>query len=230
VFHSQKVTALVPLKDHSERVTRKNFRPFCGKPLYHHVIAALDHTYAVDEIVINTDSAQIMREAPTLSEKVVIHERPEELCGDFVSTNRLFAYDLEHTESDIYVQTHATNPLLKPETIAAGVRHFLENEGQYDSLFSVTEWRTRFYDHDGRAINHDPEELLRTQDLPPLYEENSCLYVFRKEVFNKRNRRIGQRPFMMPIDRVESIDIDDEFAFRLAELLAMYSSGLEAAA
>ncbi|MEW4563905.1 acylneuraminate cytidylyltransferase family protein [Bremerella sp. JC770] len=223
MFHNRKVAALVPLKDHSERVERKNFRPFCGKPLYHHIISTLDRTYAVDQIIINTDSPAIMGEAIGLSSKVIIHERPAELCGDFVSTNRLFEYDLAHSESDIYIQTHSTNPLLKPETISQGIHKFTEMEADYDSLFSVTRLQTRLYHADGKPVNHDPGELLRTQDLPPIYEENSCLYVFTKESFAARGGRIGHQPFMFEISPIEAVDIDDEFAFRLAELLAMYS-------
>jgi len=220
---NKKVSALVPIKSNSERVKGKNFRNFCGKPLYHHIIHTLDKTYGVDEIVINTDSLQIIDEAPALSPKVRIHRRPEELCGDFVSTNKLFAYDLEHTDADIYLQTHATNPLLKAETIALALKSYIENMDDYDSLFSVTEHQTRFYDKENQPVNHNPQELLRTQDLPPLYEENSCLYLFTKESFASTNARIGSRPHMLPTPRLESIDIDDEVTWKIAEMLGFHS-------
>ena len=224
MIHNQKVTALVPIKDHSERVKGKNFRDFCGKPLYHHIIHILDNTYAIDEIIINTDSSRVILEAPTLSTKVKIIERPKNLCGDMVSTNKLFAYDISQVESDIYIQTHSTNPLLKSETIALALRKFMNDGGKYDSLFSVNEHQSRFYDITCNALNHDPDNLLRTQDLNPIFEENSCLYIFTKESFNKKQRRIGETPIMFTTPRIESIDIDDEFTFKIAELLAMYSS------
>ncbi len=223
MIQNRSVTALIPIKDHSERVAGKNFRDFCGKPLYHHIINALDHTYAVDEILVNTDSHRVLAEAPTLSPKVRVIERPEELRGDFVSTNSIFAYDLTQSDADIYVQTHATNPLLKAETIARSLQAFLDREDEYDSAFSANVFYSRFYFEDGRPVNHDPEDLIRTQDLPPLYEENSCLYVFTKESFAKKGRRIGLQPMMLPIARIEAIDIDDEFTFRLAELLGLYA-------
>ncbi len=69
MIHSRKVTALVPMKANSERVKNKNIRLFCGKPLYHHILQTLDKTYAIDEIIINTDSDQIAAEAPGLSKK-----------------------------------------------------------------------------------------------------------------------------------------------------------------
>ncbi len=223
MIHNQKVTALIPIKEHSERVTNKNFRSFSGKPLYHHILETLDNTYAVDEVVINTDSHVVKNEAPELSRKVKIHWRPEELCGDHMSVNKIIQYDIDRLESDIFLQTHATNPLLKSETIAHALKLFVESEDGHDSLFSVNRYQSRFYFKDGKAVNHNPEELIRTQDLDPLYEENSNIYIFTKSSFAKAGRRIGRKPLIFETSRVESIDIDDKFSFYLAEMLAMYA-------
>ena len=223
MIHDRRVIALVPIKDHSARVPGKNFKEFCGKPLFHHIMLTLDRTYAIDEIVINTDSPRIMQEAPALSAKIRILERPEELLGDEVSTNRIFEYDLSQTEADIYVQTHTTNPLLRSETIAEGLREFIDSENTHDSLFSVNRFQSRFYTSEGKPINHNPEKLIPTQDLEPVFEENSCLYVFTRESFTSHGRRIGSNPVMFPTPSIESVDIDDNFSFRLAELLGLYA-------
>ncbi len=223
MIHNRKVAALVPIKAHSERVSGKNFREFSGKPLYHHILSTLERTYAVDEVLVDTDSHQVMHEAPQLFTKVRILERPAELRGDMVSTNKLFAHDIDQTDASLFVQTHATNPLLRPETIAKALKSFVEDDKGFDSLFSVTVHHSRFYNDNGEAVNHDPDNLIRTQDLPPMYEENSVLYIFTRESFVKRSRRIGEAPMIFPTSRIESIDIDDEFTFRLAELLALYS-------
>ncbi|MCF7791169.1 MAG: acylneuraminate cytidylyltransferase family protein [Victivallales bacterium] len=219
MIHSRKICALIPIKENSERVKEKNFRLFNDKPLFEHIIHVLDKTSAIDEIVINTDSRKIILETPKLSHKVKVHERPNELCGDMVSTNKIFAYDLSKTEADIYIQTHTTNPLLKSETIADALKKFVEIEKKYDSLFTVNKFLSRFYNEEGNAVNHNPDELIRTQDLPPLYEENSCLYVFTKSSFEKRNRRIGEKPYLYETPKLESIDIDDELTFKIAELI-----------
>lgn len=226
MIHSRKVTALVPMKANSERVKNKNIRPFCGKPLYHHILQTLDKTYAIDEIIINTDSDQIAAEAPTLSKKIKIHIRPEAIRGDFVSMNRIIEDDISRGETDIVLQTHSTNPLLRSESITKALKAFVENE-EKDSLFSVNVYQSRFYGADGKAVNHNPEELLRTQDLPPLYEENSNIYIFTKESFAKKQRRIGENPVLFPTPWIESIDIDNEYTFRLAELLAGYAAHME---
>lgn len=224
MIHNRKVAALVPIKGHSERVKGKNFRDFCGKPLYYHIIYTLDRVCAIDEVIIDTDSQRVIAEAPGLSSKIQIIERPAELCGDYISTNRIFEYDLSQTEADIYVQTHATNPILKAETIAKAIAKFISIEDEYDSLFSVNVYQSRFYMYDGTPINHDPENLIPTQDLRPIYEENSSLYVFTKESFKKKGRRIGIKPFMFVTPPIESTDIDDELTFRITELLALYAS------
>ena len=224
MFHTRRVAAVIPIKDHSERVAGKNFREFCGKPLYHHILETLEATYAIDEVLVDTDSPRVMLEAPKLFPKVRVLERPLDLRGDLVSVNKLIAHDLEASEADIYIQTHATNPLLKPETISAALHEYVASEDRFDSLFSVNRFQSRFFFADGRPVNHNPEELLRTQDLPPLYEENSLLYIFTKRSFAKKQRRIGEKPKMFETPPTESTDIDDEFKFRLAELLAMYAA------
>lgn len=223
MIDGRRLAALVPIKEHSERVPGKNFRDFCGRPLYHHIVCTLDRTGSIDEIVIDTDSQRVMDEAGSLSPKVRLIERPAALRGGAVSTNRVFAHDLTQVEADVFLQTHATNPLLRTETICRALNAFLKQEGEIDSLFSVNEVHSRFYFADGHPVNHDPSHLVRTQDLPPIYEENSCLYVFTRESFGKRRHRIGEHPLMFPIPRIEACDIDDVLGFRLAEILALYA-------
>ncbi len=222
MINSQKVTALVPIKEHSERVPNKNFREFCGKPLYLHILETLEKTYAIDEIIVDTDSLKIMHKTPSSISKLRVLERPEPLRGDMVSTNLIFEHDISHSDANIFLQTHTTNPLLKPETIANALRTFVEDEENHDSLFSVNRYQSRFYDAEAHPVNHDPNDLIRTQDLDPLYEENSTLYIFTRESFSLNNHRIGEHPILFETPKIESIDIDDEFSFRIAELLALY--------
>jgi CMP-N-acetylneuraminic acid synthetase len=117
------------------------------------------------------------------------------------------------------LQTHSTNPLLKAESISRGIKTFFAEFPRYDSLFSVTRWQTRLYFKDGRAINHNPLELIQTQDLPPVYEENSCLYLFTRENLARKRHRIGNKPFMLEIDKSEAWDIDEELDFEITDFL-----------
>lgn len=206
------------MKGHSERVPNKNIKLFNGIPLFHHVLNTLQNCSLIDEIIINTDSEEISKGAKQFS-KVKIHERPIEICGDFVSMNDIIAYDLNHSDGTLYIQTHSTNPLLKTETIALAIQNF-KNQADYDSMFSVTKLQTRLYWKDVKPINHNPNELIRTQDLPPVFEENSNFFIFTKSSFkNAENKRIGKNPMMFEMDKLESVDIDEPQDFILAETI-----------
>jgi CMP-N-acetylneuraminic acid synthetase len=128
-------------------------------------------------------------------------------------------HDTSLVPADLYLQTHSTNPLLKPETISRAIATLSAAYPEYDSLFGVTRLQTRLWDQLGRAINHNPAVLLRTQDLPPVYEENSCLYLFTRQTLSSRRNRLGERPRMFEIDAREAWDIDEEIDFSVAEIL-----------
>lgn len=209
------VTAIVPIKQHSERVPKKNFRDFNGQPLYHWILETLQDTSEIDEILINTDADPVVENAPSQFD-VVISERPNELQGDFVSMNDIIEYEVERNEADLFIQTHCTNPLLQSTTISDAVNEFVSSDDA-DSLFTVTKHQKMLYDDDLKPINHDPYDLSRTQDLPPIYEENSNLYVFTQETIEKTGCRIGKDPMIYKMDEIESIDIDTETDFQLAE-------------
>lgn len=225
----QSYAALIPIKDHSERVEGKNFRRLGEKALWEHIVSTLSAMEEIGAIYIDTDSERLTQARLAPYPKVRIIERPEELRGDYVSTNRLFAHDLTQVDPKFerFVQTHATNPLLKAETIRRAMHAFGEalSAGTADSLFSVTAYHARFYRPGGEPINHDPEELLRTQDLEPVFEENSNLYLFTRESFAARQARIGLNPILFEMDQIEATDIDDETNWKLAEALVAQARG-----
>ena len=215
-----KITALLPMKVHSERVPDKNIKNFCERPLYHAVLSTLLQSKYIDKVVINTDSDIIKEDALKNFERVVIIDRPKEIQGDFVSMNDIIAYDLSKIEGEHFLQTHSTNPLLQTDTIDLAIGTYFKNLNQFDSLFSVTRLQTRLYWKDGVPINHNPNELLRTQDLPPVYEENSNFYIFSKKSFVDAGRaRIGLKPQMFEISKLEAVDIDEPEDWGIAEVL-----------
>ena len=218
-----KIIALLPMKGNSERVPNKNLKNFAGKPLYHRVMDTLINSKYIDKIVVNTDSIAIKQDLKKYFEShVIIIDRPQQIIGDFVSMNKVIECDMNNVEADLYIQTHSTNPLLKTKSIDAAIEKMiaLSEEDVYDSVFSVTRLQTRLYEANGAPLNHNPKELLRTQDLEPLYEENSNFYIFTKESFsNSGGKRIGLKPFMFEIDKIEAVDIDEPQDFVIAESL-----------
>lgn len=213
------IAALVPMRHHSQRVPGKNYRPLAGKPLFHHVISSLLACPEITQVVVDTDSQPIMDGLQQHFTTVRILERPAHLRGDTVSMNEILLYDTSQVEADYYLQTHTTNPLLRPATLSRAIQALLTNIPEYDSLFSVTARQVRLWDQLGWAINHNPAILLQTQDLPPVFEENSCIYIFTRQTLFNRLNRIGERPFMFAMDASEAWDIDDELGFAISEFL-----------
>jgi CMP-N-acetylneuraminic acid synthetase len=215
----KKIVALVPMRHHSQRVPGKNYRSLAEKPLFHHILETLLSVPEIQEVVVDTDSEPVMDGIRRFFPDVKLIQRPGHLRADDVPMNDILLYDTEQIESDFYLQTHATNPLLKAETVSRAIEAFLLAYPSYDSLFSVTRLQARLYFQDGRAINHNPRQLIQTQDLPPVYEENSCLYLFTRDNLIKWHHRIGATPLMFEIPADEAWDIDEELDFEICDYL-----------
>jgi len=216
-----KVVALVPMRHHSQRVPGKNYRPLVGKPLYQHILDSLLACPEINQVVIDTDSDVIMDGVRVKYPRVCLLERPLYLQADDVPMNEILVHDTNQVPADFYLQTHSTNPLLPATTISRAVQTFLASYPAYDSLFSVTRLQFRLWDQLGRAINHNPAVLLQTQDLPPVYAENSCLYIFTRQTLIERRNRLGERPMLFEIDPAEAWDIDNEIDFSMVEFLML---------
>jgi CMP-N-acetylneuraminic acid synthetase len=216
---NMKIVALVPMRHHSQRVPGKNYRPLAGKPLFHHIIESLLSCKEIDEVIVDTDSSPVIDGLRQHFPMVRVIERPEHLRRDDISMNEVLTYDTSQVESDLYLQTHSTNPLLRPATISRAIQALLAVYPAYDSLFSVTRLQSRLWDRLTRPINHNPAILLQTQDLPPVYEENSCIYIFARQTLLSRRNRLGERPMMFEIDAAEAWDIDEELDFAITDFL-----------
>ena len=213
------------MKANSQRVKGKNFKIFCGRPLFRWVLDTLLSVKAIDLIVINTDAREILAENGLVEDdRIKIRDRKLEICGDQVSMNRVIADDLSNVPADAYLMTHTTNPLLSAVTIEKALKQFLDAKSvsRADSLFTVDKVQTRFYRADASPVNHDPDNLIPTQELEPWYEENSNLYIFTRESFASTGARIGKKPLMYQGPIFESIDIDTPDDWDFAVLAAQY--------
>ncbi len=227
---SPRIVALLPMKANSERVKGKNFREFYGKPLFKWMLDTLLEVAEIDQVIINTDARHILAEHGLVdTNRVVIRDRKPEICGDLVSMNLVIEDDVENVEADIYLMTHTTNPLMSADTVRNAIKAFQEEKlsRNVDSLFTVDKIQTRFYRDDCSAVNHDPDNLIRTQDLEPWYEENSNLYIFTGESFKTTQARIGKHPMMYEGPQFESIDIDTPEDWNFAVVAARYLNDKE---
>ena len=222
-----KTCIIIPIKHNSERVPGKNFRNFNGKPLFHIILNTLIKSKYINDIYVDTNSDIVINSIKSdfKDTNISIYRRPVELQSGDTPTNVLIENIITklNLNYDLFLQTHVTNPLLKIETIDECIETFLlkEKEG-YDSLFTAKKLQTRLYqlkNNDTHALNHNINELIPTQNLEPLYEENSCLYIFKKEILFEKHHRIGYKPYIYNMDHIESCDIDIESDFLLTEQL-----------
>ncbi len=220
-----KIVALLPMKANSERVKGKNFRVFNGKPLFCWILDVLLSLKEIDQVVINTDARQILADNGLIeSARILIRDRHADLCGDLVSMNLILNDDINHVPADLYLMTHTTNPLMSANTVRLAIQQFqqAQHQGAADSLFSVNQMQTRFYRADGSPVNHDPKNLVRTQDLELWFEENSNLYLFTADSFNATRARIGKRPMLFVSPKLESFDIDNQEDWDVALIATQY--------
>jgi len=216
---AKRIVALLPMRHHSQRVPEKNYRPLAGKPLYQYVLNSLLACPEIQQVVVDTDSPPIIAGLRRDFPGVGILERPEHLQADKIPMNEILLYDTSQVEADFYLQTHSTNPLLRTSTLSRAIQALLDNYPAYDSLFSVTRLQTRLWDQLGRAINHNPALLLQTQDLPPVFEENSNIYIFTRQTLLSRRNRLGERPLLFEMDAAEAWDIDEQIDFDIVNFL-----------
>lgn len=213
------ISALIPIKGHSERVPNKNFNNLGSKPLYQHILDTLLKIKYIKKIYIDTDVTEKIDRGKYNNLNII--ERPKKLRGDMVSVNSLIKYDLDFIDTDIIFQTHVTNPFLSKGTIEKCIKFFMEKK--LDSIFSVNMHHKRFWSADKKPVNHDPNQLIRSQDLTPLYEDNSCIYLFTKDFFYKYNMRMNEHSKMFVTNFFDSFDIDTKYDWRIAECLIKQS-------
>ena len=221
----QRIVALLPMKANSVRVKGKNFREFCGKPLFRWILDTLLAVEEIDQIIINTDARHILAEnGLNATDRIAIRDRKPEICGDHVSMNLVLADDVANVPADLYLMTHTTNPLVSADTIRKAIGAFMDAKAanKADSLFTVNKVQSRFYRADCSPVNHDPNHLIPTQDLEPWFEENSNLYLFTAESFAKNKARIGKKPIMYEGACFESVDIDTPEDWEFATIAARY--------
>jgi CMP-N-acetylneuraminic acid synthetase len=208
------------MRHNSERVPGKNYRDLGGKPLFHWIVDTLLSIPAIDEVVIDTDSQTIISDVEKVYPQVRVLLRPEHLRAGEIAMNDVLLNTAEQVNADILLQTHSTNPFLSAATVESAIARFYAKENDCDSVFGVTRLQARLWTGAGEAVNHDPAILLRTQDLEPIYLENSCFYIFTPEILRERGNRIGARPLLVETPPMEAIDIDEESDFQLAIAVA----------
>lgn len=203
-----KIVAFVPMKLNSERVKNKNIKEFDnGKPLCSYILNTLKKVKNIDEIYVYCSDEKIKKYIP---KGIKYLKRSEELDGQKVKINEVLKAFANDVDADYYLLTHATAPFISKETMEKGVE--VIKEGKYDSVLTVSKIQ-EFLWKDNKPFNYSLDSIPRTQDLDPLYAETCGLYIYSKDLILKQNRRIGDKPYLLEISKIEALDIDTEDDF-----------------
>lgn len=208
-----KIVAIMPIKLINERCPGKNTRMLGGKPLLQHELDSLKATKLCDSINVYCSNEEVV---PFLPEGVNFIKRPEFLDLPTSNFTQIFDNFISTVDADIYVYAHATAPFITIETMKQCIKAV--KDGEYDSAFCAIKLQDYLW-QDGEPLNFDASNLPRTQDLKPIYQETSGVYVFTKEVYEKFKRRIGKKPFIKEVTFKEAVDIDNPEDFDLAEAM-----------
>lgn len=209
-----KTVAIVPMKLNNRRLPQKNTRCFTnGKPLCFYILSTLLKISDIDEVYVYCSNPDIQNLIPS---GVKYLKRSILLDTDSTTINEVlqeFAYDVE---ADLYVMTHTTAPFVTAGSIEKGLKAV--KSGDYDSSFAAKKVQD-FLWKDGSPFNYELNNIPRTQDLPLIYQETSGFYIYKREVITKLSRRIGDRPFVVEVSEIESIDIDEAEDFLIADAI-----------
>lgn len=209
-----KIVALVPVKLNNVRLPNKNTKVFTnGKPLITYILETLKKVKNLDDIYVYCSNPEIKKFLP---EGVKYLRRSESLDQNTTKINEVLASFANDVDADIYVQTHATAPFVKEERFEEGLEAVL-NKG-YDSALTVKKLQD-FLWKDGKPFNYSLDNIPRTQDLEPIYEETSGFYIYKKEVLKEKNCRIGEKPYLVEVSEIESVDIDEAEDFIIADAI-----------
>lgn len=206
-----KIIAVVPMKLNNERLPHKNTKEFDnGKPLCYYILDTLLKVKGIDEIYVYCSNPKIKDYIPS---GIKYLKRKKVLDTSQTKMNEVLKCFAEDVDADIYLMTHATAPFVNAESIQEALDEV--KSGKHDSALAVQKVQEFFW-KDGNPFNYDLSNIPRTQDLPVIYSETSGFYIYRKEIILNHNRRIGFKPYLKEVSKIESIDIDEYDDFQIA--------------
>lgn len=212
-----KVVAFVPIKMNNERLPGKNIRLFSnGKPLINYILDTLESIEKIDEVYVYCSDEKI-QEYLEGYKRIKYLRRDKYLDLSTTSFNEVLTSFSEKISADVYILTHATAPFIRKESFLKGLEAI--SSGKYDSALTVEKLQ-EFLWKDGKPYNYDPKNIPRTQDLTPYYIETCGMYIYINSLIKEKKRRIGDKPYLIEVDKIEACDINTLDDFNIADAIA----------
>ncbi len=204
-----KTVAFVPMRLNSKRVVGKNLKMLGDKPLLRYILDTLLQVRRLNEIYVYCSSEVVI---PYLPERVTFLKRPTYLDGDETLGKDIYDEFTKTVDADVYILAHTTSPFIKAETVENALNKILSED--YDSAFSAEKIQT-FAWYKGKTLNYDLKEIPRTQTIEPVFIETSAFFMFKRDVWKVHKQRIGFKPYIAVVNKIEGIDIDwpEDFSF-----------------
>lgn len=211
-----KIVSFIPIKLNNQRLPGKNTMMLNGRPMCDYIFKTICRVKDIDERYVYCSDDAIK---PYLSDGLNFLKRDPYLDGFQVKGLEIVDRFVKDVDADIYVLTHVTQPFTKASSIEYALQKVVS--GDYDSAFSAVVLQDYMW-KDGKPFNYDMKNIVRTQDLDPIYMETGAFFIFRKEVYTELGQRIGNKPYIHEIDQFEAVDVDTAEDFEFAKAVAMY--------
>jgi len=211
-----KIVSFIPIKLNNQRLPGKNLMELEGRPLCSYIFDTVNEIEEIQEKYVFCSDESIKEYIP---DGLTFLKRDKYLDGQLVKGLEIIDHFVKAVDADIYVLTHVTQPFTKAESIRNALNKVIS--GEYDSAFSAVELQDYMW-MNGKPMNYNIKDVVRTQDLEPIYMETGAFFIFRKSVFTDLGQRIGNKPYIYPIDQFEAVDIDTAEDFEFAKAVAQY--------
>lgn len=210
------IKALIPVRAGSQRVKNKNIRPFAGSSLLEIKIKQMHRIKELDGVIVNSDSDEMLELAESFGAE--IFKREAYYATSEISANLFYQNIAENFNGDVILLSNVTSPLIKDETIVNLIKTYYDNLNKYDSITTGTIVK-EFLWQNNKPLNYNPRNKPRSQDLPEIISLNHAIGIMKKETMVDAKDIVGFNPLIVPIEKEEAIDIDNEIDFEFAEFM-----------
>lgn len=211
------LVAILPVKGNSERVEKKNIRPFADTNLLELKLNQIENTVSIESVLVSSESDEVLDFAKNFK-KVIIHKRDEYYSSSTVPMSEVYRHLAQKIDSQHVIWTQVTSPLVNSKIYKESLQIYFDMEKKYDSLLScskVSEYLLKNY----RPLNFTRAPWMKSQDLKGIHRINFAVNILSTENLIKWGSLVGENPYYIELDRDASTDIDYQEDFDFCEFL-----------
>ncbi|MDG1934074.1 MAG: acylneuraminate cytidylyltransferase [Flavobacteriales bacterium] len=214
-----KKIAFIPVRGGSKSIPKKNIKIFCGKPLIYWNLIELENCDQVDEIVVASDSEDIISVVEEFKfSKVVVYRRSNENAQDHSTSESIMLEYINFAKldlSDVFMLVQATSPFTKSNDFSNGLKMM----NSYDTVFSCAKIKRFIWDKDSNPLNYDFKNRPRRQDFDGTFMENGAFCISLVSDIIKYNNRISGNIGICEMPEYTFVEIDEPEDWIIAERL-----------